>query len=145
MVVDDDVARPPLIADLCEATVDALEVAADRSRLQRRRLSRLTQLPAILTADRAAKALRFAEDRRVRHPREAVAHLDRDRAKAAADHGRRDRIDIGFGRRLAGGRGSHVRCGHLMAPSDVWAVRISGPAADALAVHPGGRATVVSR
>ena len=44
VVVDDDVARLPLLAELGEAAVDAADVAGDRARLERRRLRRLAEL-----------------------------------------------------------------------------------------------------
>ena len=44
VVVHHHVPGPPLLADLGEATVDAADVAGDRTGLQRRRLARLAQL-----------------------------------------------------------------------------------------------------
>ena len=89
VVVDDDVARLPFLAELGEAAVDAADVAGDRARLERRRLRRLAQLPRLLVADHAAEVLRLADDRRVGHAGQLVAHLDRDRLERAARSPRR--------------------------------------------------------
>ena len=93
VVVDDDVARLPLEAELREATVDAGDVARDRPRLQRRRLGRLAELPALGVAEDAAEVLRLPDDRGVGHPGQLVAHLDRDRVERAGDHSCGDRVD----------------------------------------------------
>ena len=126
VVVDDDVARPPLLADLGKASVDAADVAGERAGLQRRGLRRLRELPRLGVADHAAEVLGLADDRRVGHPRQLVAHLDRDRLQRARDHRGGDRVDPSGGRRA-----------HLL--------RIRLPEASARAVQPGGTTVVASR
>ena len=51
------------------------------------------ELAALLVAQGASEVLRLADDRRVRHARELVAHLDRDRVEAAGDDGRGDGVE----------------------------------------------------
>src|SRR3954447_10657214 len=131
MVVNDHVAGAPAVSHLGEAAIDAAQVAADRPRLQRRGLRGLAQLAALVVAQRAAEVLGLADDRGVGHARQAEAHLVGDRAQLAADHRRDDGVDGGAG--LGGGHAAS------------WAVRTSGPVSVAVAVHPGGTTTVVSR
>src|SRR5262249_34897070 len=57
------------------------------------RLRRLAELASLLVADDAAEVLRLADDRRVGHARELVAHLDGDRVERAGDHPGGDRVD----------------------------------------------------
>ena len=56
VVVDHDVARPPLLAELGEAPVDSTHVAGDGARLKRRRLGRLAELARLVVADRACRS-----------------------------------------------------------------------------------------
>ena len=130
VVVDDDVAGLPLEPELGEAAVDAGDVARDRPRLERRRLRRLAQLPALVVAEHAAEVLRLADDRRVGHAGQLVAHLDRDRVERAVDHGRGDRVD-------SRANGAHRR-------TTLRQDQVSGARRPAR-VQPGGTTVVVSR
>ena len=129
VVVDHDVAGLPLEAELLEAAVDPGDVAGDRAGLQRRRLRRLAQLAALVVAEHAAEVLRLADDRRVGHARQLVAHLDRDRVERAVDHGSGDRVDP----RAHGGHDAPAFASSRF------------PERSARARQPGGTTVVVSR
>ena len=107
------------------------QVARHRPGLQRRRLGRLAELAALVVADRAAEVLGLADDRRVRHARQAVAHLDRDRGQRAADDGG----VIGSTSVVARHRLVPPACGRGS----------TTPVGLAVAAQPGGTTTVVSR
>ena len=127
MVVDDHVAGAPLLAELGEAAVDAPYVARYRARLERRRLARLAELARLVIHDRAAEVLRLADDGRVGHASQLVAHLDGDRVERTAYDCRGDCVD-------AGSRRAHR----------AWD-RTSTPASPVVPAQAGGTSTVVSR
>ena len=93
VVVHDHIARPHRVAARCQRLQDAADIARDRPRLQRRRLRRLGEAPTLGIDQRRAEILRFADNRRIRHPHQLVAHLDRDVFERALDDARGDAVD----------------------------------------------------
>ena len=136
IVVHDDVARSDDFAARGQDALDAAYVARDRAGLQRRRLGRFGQAAAFRIDERRTEILRFADDRRVAHAHQLVAHLDGDVLQRALDHAAGDRIDeVGLGRGLAGGG-----CAHCFASLRIMRL----PAASASKLKWGGTTVVVS-
>jgi hypothetical protein len=98
VVVDDHVARLEGVAARLERADDAAHVAGDRPGLQRRALRAFAELPPTRVADRGAEVIGLADDARIRHPHELVAHLDRDVLERALDDARGDGVDALLGR-----------------------------------------------
>ena len=93
IVVHDHVAGAEYVAARLEALADAADIAGDRPGLQRRRHLALAQLPSLGVGQRRAEILGFADDARIAHAHELVAHLDRDVLQRPLDDGAGDRID----------------------------------------------------
>ena len=104
IVVHDDVAGADGFAARGERPLDAADIAGDRARLQRRAHLAFAELVAVGVRQRGAEILGFADDARIAHAHELVAHLDRDVFERALDDGGGDRIDA-VGRRRPDGCG----------------------------------------
>ena len=94
VVVHDHVAGTKRFPALVQHPHHPSHVPGDRAGLERRRLGRLRQTPALRIDEAGPEILRFADDRGVRHPHQLVAHLDRDVLERTLDHARHDRIDL---------------------------------------------------
>src|SRR3984885_15206241 len=93
IVVHDHVAGTKLVAALFEALADAADVSGDGTGLQRRAHLAFAELAPLRVRERRAEILRLADDARIAHAHELVAHLDGDAFKRALDHRAGDRVD----------------------------------------------------
>src|SRR4029077_20482435 len=126
------------LAPRLESLADATHIAGDRPRLQRRSHLALAQLPSLTVSQRRAEILGVADDARIAHAHELVAHLDRDVLQRPLDDGAGDRIDAR--RRLLPAVGA-VNVVHRASPATL---RMRLPAASLVAVQPGGMTVVES-
>jgi hypothetical protein len=138
IVVHDHVAGTEYLAPRLESLADAADIAGDRTRLQRRAHLALAQLPPLGVGQRRAEILGFADDARIAHAHELVAHLDRDVLQRPLNDCAGDRIDAR--RRLLPAVGA-VNIVHRASPATL---RMRLPAASLVAVQPGGMTVVES-
>src|SRR5271169_294685 len=138
IVVHDHIAGTQHVAAGCEPSADAADVTGDGARLQRRAHLAFAQLPSLGIRQRRAEILGFADDARIAHAHELVAHLDRDVLQRSLDDGAGDRIDAR--RRLLPAVGA-VYVVHRASPATL---RMRLPAASLVAVQPGGMTVVES-
>src|SRR5262249_23616007 len=75
--------------------LDAADIARYRTQLQRRAENGFAQLHPVHIDEGRTEIFRFANDARVRHPRELVTHLDGNVLESAAYDLRGYRIDFG--------------------------------------------------
>src|SRR6185437_4983102 len=126
------------VAACRDLLADPAHVARDRARLQRRAHLAFAQLPTLGVGERRAEILGFADDARIAHAHELVAHLDGDVFQRALDDGAGDRIDPR--RRLLPAVGA-VNFVHR---ASLATLRMRLPAASLVAVQPGGMTVVES-
>ena len=76
IVVHDHVAGTELVAALFEALADAADVSGDGTGLQRRAHLAFAELAPLRVRQRRAEILQLADDARIAHAHELMAHLD---------------------------------------------------------------------
>ena len=161
VVVHDDVARPDRVPALGELAKHTLHVARNGPGLERGRLRGLGEPLPVRVHQPGPEVLRFADDGRVGHPHELVAHLRRDVLERALDDTDGDRVHRAVGAAGAavpatgpvsagtvpGAAGAACAAGlrRALAHGDSSMVMMRLPASSARAVLPGGMTVVESR
>ena len=93
IVVHDHVAGPQDLAARFQLLANAADVTGNRARLQWSAHAAFAQLQPVGIGQRRAEILGLADDARIAHPHQLVAHLDGNRVERALDDGGGDGVD----------------------------------------------------
>ena len=97
VVVHDDVAGADRLATSRKFLSDPADITGDGAGLERGAHLALAKLASVRVSQRGAEILGLADNARVGHAHEFVAHLDRNIFERAVDNRGRHRIDAGCG------------------------------------------------
>ena len=135
VVVHDDVAGADRVAALGELAQHPLHVPRNGAGLERGGLGGLGEPLSVRVHEPGAEVFRLADDRRVRHAHELVAHLGRDILERTLNDAHGDRVHpaVGAARRAAGPARRATDPAVAVSAADLAAVRADAAAALAAA------------